>query len=80
MLHLQVMTKEAKEQFGPGLWTMPIKVDVEVQPKPEAITLRKCAGKYGVPINLIWERGFGSSVDKLHGNEVRGVWECIGGQ
>jgi len=75
MLHLQVMTKEAKEQFGPGLWTMPIKVDVEVQPKPEAVTLRKCAGKYGVPINLIWERGFDV---QGKGDVLRGVWECIG--
>jgi len=53
---------------------MPVKVNVNIQPKPNAITLRKCAEKYGVPLELVWERGFG------WGEGVRAVWECIGSQ
>jgi len=65
------MTDEAWECLG-SLTIMPVEVDVKVPPKPNAVTLRKCAGKYGVPLELVWERGFG------WGEGVRAVWECIG--
>jgi hypothetical protein len=80
MAIIKPTTPKMKECLGAGMTMMPVKVNVNVQPKPNAVTLRKCAEKYGVPIELIWERGFGSSVDKLRGSEVRAVWECIGGQ
>jgi hypothetical protein len=80
MAIIKPTTPKMKECLGAGMTMMPVKVNVNIQPKPNAVTLRKCAEKYGVPIELIWERGFGSSVDKLRGSEVRAVWECIGGQ
>jgi hypothetical protein len=80
MLHLQVMTKEAKEQFGPGLWTMPIKVDVEIQPKPNAVTLRRCVeavapGRVDDVVRVIERQGFSYA---QFTNEARAIWECIG--
>ena len=75
ILHIHSMTREAKEHFGPGLSTIPIKVNVEVQPKPNAVTLRKCAEKYGMHVDLIREYGFDV---QGKGDVLRGVWECIG--
>jgi len=71
-----VSTNEwAFECYGEGLTIDYVKVDVRVQPKPEAITLRKCAEKYGVPVDLIREYGFDV---RSRGETLRGVWECIG--
>jgi len=71
-----VSTNEwAFECYGEGLTIDYVKVDVRVQPKPEAVTLRKCAEKYGVPVDLIREYGFDV---RSRGEALRGVWECIG--
>jgi hypothetical protein len=72
MAIIKPTTPKMKECLGAGMTMMPVKVDVNIQPKPEAVTLRKCAEKYGVPLELVWERGFG------WGEVVRAVWECIG--
>jgi hypothetical protein len=72
-------TKEAFKCYGPGFTVKHVEVDVTVQPKPYAITLRKCADLYGVPVDLIKEKGF-EVAGKLRGDALRGVWECIGGQ
>jgi len=72
-------TKELFECYGPGFTVKHVEVDVRVQPKPYAITLRKCAELYGVSADLIREKGF-EVAGKLHGDALRGVWECIGGQ
>jgi hypothetical protein len=50
---------------------------VNIPPNPNAVTLRKCAEKYGVPLDLIWEYGFNLA---NRSSEVRAVWECIGSQ
>jgi len=78
-VHIYVTTKEAFECYGPGLTIDYVKVDVSVPPRPYSITLSKCAELYGVPVGLIRERGF-DVASKLHGEGVRGVWKCIGGQ
>ncbi|PLC64010.1 hypothetical protein B7L68_05635 [Thermoproteus sp. CP80] len=80
ILHIHSMTREAKEHFGPGLSTIPIKVNVEVQPKPNAVTLRRCVESVAPSMvddlmNVIREYGFSHvGYNKL----LEGVWRCIG--
>ena len=73
-VHIHAMTDEAWECLG-SLTIMPVEVDVKVPPKPNAVTLRRCAEKYGVPLDLVREYGFDT---QGKGDVLRGVWECIG--
>jgi hypothetical protein len=80
MAIIKPTTPKMKECLGAGMAMMPVKVDVNIPPKPNAVTLRRCVESVapsmaGDLMNVIRDHGFSHvGYNKL----LEGVWRCIG--
>ena len=82
MAIIKPTTPKMKECLGAGMTMMPVKVNVNIPPKPNAVTLRKCVetvvpSRVDDVVRVIERQGFSYA---QFTNEARAIWECIGEQ
>ncbi|WP_238375055.1 ATP-binding protein [Vulcanisaeta thermophila] len=77
LMHAHLTRPELVDAFGGTFVELPIRVNVNEEPKITAITLKACCKALGVDPSIIYEFGF--RADNVNLNEkLREVWQCIG--